>query len=120
MTKNSDELAAFNAPKPAIDSTLLGQQRDWSRATFGDGPRTVGLIKHIEKELDEIRDDPLDVVEWVDVMILAVDGAWRAGFEPQQIIDAYRAKLEKNYARQWPKPTSQDEPVFHQTRGEKP
>lgn len=82
-----------------IDASHLAHQREWSERTFGPGPRTLGLIDHIRKELVEIEDDPFDLGEWVDVIILAFDGAWRAGWEPQQIIDAIKAKQAKNEAR---------------------
>ena len=58
-------------------SEWLDCQRSWSLRVFGPGPRTKGILKHIEKELDEIEADPGDPMEWVDVMILAFDGAWR-------------------------------------------
>lgn len=86
----------------AIDAEHLEHQRRWSESTFGPGPRTAGVLDHIGKELDEIRADPLDVNEWVDVVILAFDGAWRAGWEPQEIIDAIKAKQVRNEARTWP------------------
>jgi len=85
-----------------IDSAHLAHQREWSRATFGPGTRTDGVLDHIEKELDEIRADPYDLGEWVDVIILAFDGAWRAGWGPQDIIDAIHAKQSKNEGRTWP------------------
>ena len=80
----------------------LRRQREWSERTFGPGARTAGVVDHIRKELREIEADPADVSEWIDVAILALDGAWRAGFQPQQIIDALVAKQAKNEARQWP------------------
>lgn len=86
----------------AIDAAHLERQRKFSASTFGPGQRTDGVLDHIGKELDEIRDDPCDVSEWVDVIILAFDGAWRAGWEPQQIIDAIIAKQERNERRTWP------------------
>lgn len=61
-----------------------------------------GVLDHIRKELDEIRGVPADIGEWVDVIILAFDGAWRAGWEPQQIIDAVKAKQARNEHRVWP------------------
>jgi hypothetical protein len=85
-----------------IDATHIADQRAWSLRTFGPGPRTLGVLDHIGKELDEIRADPTDLGEWVDVIILALDGAWRHGWEPQQIIDAIKAKQAKNEARTWP------------------
>lgn len=85
-----------------IDAAHLERQRAFSLATFGPGPRTDGVLDHIAKELQEIRDDPSDIGEWVDVIILAFDGAWRAGWEPQQIIDAIKEKQARNEQRTWP------------------
>lgn len=86
----------------SIDAKHIAHQREWSFRTFGPGRRTKGVLDHIRKELDEIEADPLDVGEWVDVIILAFDGAWRAGWEPQEIIDAIKAKQAKNEVRKWP------------------
>ena len=80
----------------------LQGQRDWSERTFGPGPRAAGIIDHIRKELKEIEAKPTDLSEWIDVAILALDGAWRSGATPQQIIDALVAKQEKNETRVWP------------------
>lgn len=80
----------------------LYRQRRFSENTFGPGQRTAGVIDHIRKELKEIEAAPQDVEEWVDVILLALDGAWRAGFSPEEIAAALKAKQEKNEARQWP------------------
>jgi hypothetical protein len=86
----------------------IGHQITWSSATFGTTPRTNGLCDHIEKELKEIKAAPHDLSEWVDVAILALDGAWRAGFTPAQIVAALMAKQAKNIAREWPPLAEQD------------
>lgn len=86
----------------AIDVAHLARQRDWSFKTFGPGPRTNGVCDHIRKELLEIEDDPADLGEWVDVIILAFDGAWRTGAKPSEIIAAIKAKQARNEARSWP------------------
>ena len=80
----------------------LYRQRDFSRKTFGPGDRTEGVVDHIRKELCEIEHDPDDIEEWVDVIILAFDGAWRAGWAPEQIVEALVAKQMKNEGRVWP------------------
>lgn len=93
------------APKPrgeSIDAAHIDRQRGWSAATFGPGPRLNAILDHIGKEMREIAAQPLDLAEWVDVIILALDGAWRAGWESQQIIDAIREKQARNEARSWP------------------
>jgi len=82
--------------------THLERQRTWSEKTFGPGPRTAGVCDHIRKELKEIEAAPHDISEWIDVAILALDGAWRAGATPQQIVSALVAKQLKNESRTWP------------------
>jgi hypothetical protein len=111
----ADARAVLSAVPPVIDAQHLTLQRAWSERTFGPGPRTKGVLDHIRKELKEIEDDPLDVKEWVDVVILALDGAWRAGWEPQAIIDAIKAKQVKNEARTWPdwRTMSEDQAIEH-------
>lgn len=80
----------------------LERQSGWSHQTFGPGPRTEGVLDHIRKELDEIEADPGDLAEWIDVVILAFDGAWRAGHSPAEIVVALEAKQTKNEGRVWP------------------
>lgn len=80
----------------------LERQRNFSLKTFGPGRRTEGVIDHISKELGEIRKDPTDLMEWIDVILLACDGAWRAGHSPEDIAAALDAKLTKNENRDWP------------------
>lgn len=80
----------------------LVAQRRWSTATFGPGTRTSGVLDHIRKELDEIAGAPNDLDEWIDVIILACDGAWRSGHSPEKIVAALQRKFAENVARQWP------------------
>lgn len=93
-------------------SGYLHRQIAWSLSTFGDGERTEGLCKHIAKELEEIRQQPNDLMEWVDVIILALDGAWRAGYTPEQIASALIKKQRINFGRAW-KRVSDDLPTEH-------
>lgn len=91
----------------------LTDAREFSLRTFGPGKRTGGVTKHIEKELDEIREKPDDLTEWVDVIILACDGYWRHGGQPETLMADMMAKLAKNKLRKWPTPTSEDEAIEH-------
>lgn len=93
----------------------IERQIEWSKRTFGPGSRAAGLCNHIRKELDEIRNAPEDIEEWVDVIILGIDGAWRAGFIPEQIAAALEAKQLKNIRRRWPnwRDHAEDEPIEH-------
>ena len=80
----------------------LHRQRDWSTKTFGPGDRRQGIIDHIRKELAEIEESNGDLHEWIDVVILALDGAWRSSATPSEIINALESKQAKNEARKWP------------------
>lgn len=99
----------------SIDSNHIRRQRDWSIDTFGPGPRTKGVIDHIRKELIEIENDPYDLKEWVDIIILAFDGAWRAGWNGDEIISAIKDKQYENEQRKWPnwREASEDEAIEH-------
>ena len=87
----------------------LQRQRDWSANTFGPGPRVAGVLDHIRKECNEVAAKPDDLSEWIDIVILALDGAWRSGATPHQIVDAIAAKQAKNEARVWPPLSEQRE-----------
>jgi hypothetical protein len=80
----------------------LERQREFSERTFGPGRRTAGITDHIKKELVEIHEAPDDLEEWIDVVMLALDGAWRCGYTSQQIAGKLSEKLTKNENREWP------------------
>jgi hypothetical protein len=80
----------------------LTRQREFSERAFGPGDRAKGVVDHIRKELIEIEADSTDLKEWIDVVTLALDGAWRAGYTPQQIAEQLAATLMRNEARTWP------------------
>ena len=103
--ERNEARAALEAQDRALDfdfAAHLQRQREFSERTFGPGRRTSGVLDHIRKELREIEAAPLDGSEWADVVILALDGFWRAGYSPEQIISALVAKQAKNEARAWP------------------
>lgn len=81
----------------------------FSQKTFGPGMRTEGISDHIKKELREIAQDPSDVEEWIDVVSLGLDGAWRCLKDrvPDSMIGPLIAavlegKQQRNQKRVWP------------------
>ena len=88
------------------------RQREWSLKTFGPGTRANAVIDHITKELDEVRSDPGDLTEWIDVIILALEGAWRCcentGTPLTEIAETLRRKKIVNRFREWPDWRAQD------------
>lgn len=55
----------------------LTRQMVFSKATFGPGERRKGILDHIRKELQEVEESGGNSSEWVDVVILALDGLTR-------------------------------------------
>lgn len=80
----------------------LQRQIAFSEKTFGPGPRVQGVCDHIRKELVEVEAEGGPLAEWVDVIILGLDGAWRSGASAEQIAAAITAKQAKNEGRRWP------------------
>lgn len=93
----------------------LYRQRAFSERTFGPGERTAANLAHIRKELLEIEANPRDLTEWIDVALLAFDGAWRHGGTPESICTALMAKQTKNEGRTWPdwRTVPQGEAICH-------
>lgn len=111
----------------------LHRQAAFSRATFGPGPRTLGVQKHITKEFGEINElvDEIDrCQEWVDVAILGLDGLLRsiAAANPNwtmdrvaaRAVEMLAAKQAKNEMRVWPdwRGKAEDEAIEHDRSGE--
>jgi hypothetical protein len=101
-------------------SNYVHRQKYWSLETFGRGKRTDGICKHIEKELEEILsadNDKEKLTECIDVIILAMDMAWRLGFTPEQIEYELDRKQRENFFRKWPtkeiSEANQDKPTYH-------
>lgn len=92
----------------------LLRQMAFSHATFGPGERTGMVVDHLRKELDEVIDSDGDASEWVDVVLLALDGLTRrlafAGgrgrADPEGVTEMVcrmiAGKQARNEARSWP------------------
>lgn len=89
----------------------LREQIRFSEETFGPGERLAGISDHIRKELDEVAKAKAGVerqAEWIDVVMLALDGAWRSGLTPIGLIGGLQEKLARNKSRAWPDWRTQD------------
>lgn len=88
--------------------TILSEQKEFSRQTFGPFFRPNGILDHIRKECLEIEADPFDAEEWIDIAILAFDGAMRTGRSEEEVLALYEYKQQKNFRRSWPDWTQSD------------
>ncbi len=86
----------------------------WSLETFGPGRRTQGICRHIQKEVQEVLDNPDDRQEWLDIFLLALDGYWRHGGDPDTLWEDLKEMHARHLRRVWPKGISEDEPVEHE------
>lgn len=83
--------------------TRFKRQFQFSLNTFGPGPKIQGVLDHIRKEIAEIEAEPHDIEEWIDVAMLALDGAWRCGcHSAEEVAAALLKKQIKNEGRSWP------------------
>ena len=73
----------------------------WSTNTFGPGKRTKGILQHIAKECAEVATEPTSLKEWGDIIVLAVDGAIRAGHSPEAVMRALCEIQRTNQSRKW-------------------
>jgi hypothetical protein len=80
----------------------IERQREFSRQAFGPGPRLHGVLDHMAKEMIEVIEQPQDPFEWADLIILAIDGAWRQGITPEDLASALVVKQDMNRSREWP------------------
>src|SRR5689334_8410397 len=92
----------------------LIRQMAFSHATFGPGQRTAGVCDHIRRELTEVQQANGEASEWVDVVILALDGLTRrlayatdgTRRDPKMVAGEACAMIEgkqsRNEARDWP------------------
>ena len=120
LTHPAGECSPINQESPITVKTFdliahLHRQREFSYRTFGKEPNLVRVINHLRKEIEEVAADPKDIFEWIDVMKLAMDGACRAGYSPEQITAALDEKQQILENRQWPDPNTipPGQPVEH-------
>ena len=81
---------------------VLKDQFEFSIKTFGPPRGVEGVIDHIRKEVEEVAEGDNKLEEFVDIAILAFDGAMRLGYTPLEVIAAYKDKMRINTEREWP------------------
>lgn len=88
--ESADQLAA-----------VLRAQREWSTAVAGAEFPVEQIVKHLRRELVEIEAEPHRLEEWIDGMLLLMDGYWRNGGQPEHLMRDLMAKQSVNRARKW-------------------
>ena len=82
----------------------------WATETFPtkDVPdfykKLDGLIIHMEREIEELKDNPQDVLEAADIIILAAHFIGLQGYNPDDVV---AGKHGVNKLRKWKEPDGQ-------------
>jgi Protein of unknown function (DUF550) len=95
----------FNHKKTDSFDDYLRRHLEWGHAMFGtpaDGRGPLGPLDHLKKEIKEIEESPNDLEEWIDAIILSIDGFLRAGGKVTMVLPLLFAKQAKNGLRDWP------------------
>lgn len=108
----------------------LTRQLAFSLATFGPGERMNGVLDHISKEIVEVRESGGETSEWVDLVILSLDGLLRRlramndGTPNDEIaeiaVNMIVGKQGRNELRVWPdwRTADPDKAIEHDRSGE--
>jgi predicted house-cleaning noncanonical NTP pyrophosphatase (MazG superfamily) len=94
----------------------IREHREWSMNTFGPNDHLEGLLKHIQEEIQEIREAKSrqeQLMEIIDIIILSIDAAWRIGFPPDEIVSVLIEKQNINRTRKYPRITDESQPTRH-------
>lgn len=78
-------------------ANFVERQRDFSSQAFGPGSRRIGVANHILQECDEVEAKPDDLSEWVDVMLLSLDAAWRSGLPSERLVQMIESECDSTH-----------------------
>ena len=84
-------------PLPRCPAARFGARLDRQNSANGHSDpvlRTAGVVDQVHNELIEIPAAPEDLAEGIDVVILALDGAWRANGAPPDAVFARVSPME--------------------------
>lgn len=99
-----------------VVSGIIQRQADMDRwqnlqdeiGLFTDKTFPVSTAKskalHLAEEAREAAEDPSDILEWADCVILLLDGARKAGYTTGDLYHAVCRKMDINRKRTWQPP----------------
>lgn len=82
---------------------FLERQKDITQRAFGPGSRMNAILDHMLKEMGEVRDSGGETLEWIDLVILALDGAVRScDGDIELVLNSLEYKLMVIHRRKYP------------------
>jgi len=82
---------------------LVERIADFQKRKFPNVTVAAKLL-HAQKEITEVINDPNDLVEWADVLILFLAAAHQQGLTLPQLVAAAYVKMDENERRKWAAP----------------
>jgi hypothetical protein len=89
--------------KPWLDFQDIAREHlEWTQSTFPD-LETQSALEHLKDEIKEIEAEPTDAIEYADALGLLLEAACRSGVSVENILEAFRDKIQVNKVRKWVK-----------------
>lgn len=85
---------------------LIKDIREWAEETFPEST-LASTFAHVKEEMDEIEQDPHDIHEWADALMMMFHQAHNHGFTLSDILDGIESKFEIIKGREWLLPDEQ-------------
>jgi hypothetical protein len=95
---------------------LVARVVDFQNRKF-PGQTLAGVLKHLEREVGELRENPADEKEWADVLILLIAALYRRGITTDELFAIAHAKVDENETRTWPVQPDADGVYHHVEEG---
>jgi hypothetical protein len=73
----------------------------WADSVFGKDRKAEMILRHLEKEIKELIQEPSDLEEYADIGILWLNAAAKAGYKVDDLYFAIIGKMMVNKSRKW-------------------
>lgn len=75
----------------------------WRMTIFGpyNAKDYMRFFQHLHSEVSELEENPKDILEYADIMIMLIDLAYVNNFTMKDLIEALYAKMEINKKREY-------------------
>ena len=97
-TEKVDQGAATN-----MDNKVQNDIWEWAKNTFPRS-KTENHLNHLLKEVQELKEDSRDILEYADCLIILLHVARSNGITVDMLNDAVKIKMDINKKRNWTEP----------------
>lgn len=86
-----------------MDNAVQDDIWEWAKKTFPKS-KTENHLNHLLTEIEELKQDPKDILEYADCFIILLHVARQHGISVDILRDAIKIKMDINKKRNWTKP----------------